>query len=105
MSELPAGTEAVDLMIDLIANACVNTGDPESGHEIRSVRTIQAYLGEPGTVIEPIAGRASVVYRLKGTNPTAPALLLIPHLDVVPATAKDWTFDPFSAESSLASSR
>jgi acetylornithine deacetylase/succinyl-diaminopimelate desuccinylase-like protein len=98
MSELPAGTEAVDLMVDLIANACVNTGDPESGHEIRSVRTIQAYLGEPGTVIEPIAGRASVVYRLKGTNPTAPALLLIPHLDVVPATAKDWTFDPFSAE-------
>jgi acetylornithine deacetylase/succinyl-diaminopimelate desuccinylase-like protein len=98
MSELPAGTEAVDLMVDLIANACVNTGDPESGHEIRSVRTIQAYLGEPGTVIEPVAGRASVVYRLKGTNPTAPALLLIPHLDVVPATAKDWTFDPFSAE-------
>jgi len=98
MGELPAGTEAVDLMVDLIANACVNTGDPESGHEIRSVRTIQAYLGEPGTVIEPIAGRASVVYRLKGTNPTAPALLLIPHLDVVPATAKDWTFDPFSAE-------
>jgi acetylornithine deacetylase/succinyl-diaminopimelate desuccinylase-like protein len=96
--ELPVGDEAVDLMVELIANACVNTGDPESGHEIRSVRTIQAYLGEPGTVIEPIDGRASVVYRLKGTNPAAPTLLLIPHLDVVPANAKDWTFDPFSGE-------
>jgi acetylornithine deacetylase/succinyl-diaminopimelate desuccinylase-like protein len=96
--ELPTGDEAVGLMVELIANACVNTGDPESGHEIRSVRSIQAYLDEPGTVIEPIDGRASVVYRLEGTNPTAPTLLLIPHLDVVPANAMDWTFDPFSGE-------
>ena len=96
--ELPDGDESVGLMVELIANACVNTGDPKSGQEIRSVRTIQTYLGEPGTVIEPIDGRASVVYRLKGTNPTAPTLLLIPHLDVVPASAEDWTFDPFSGE-------
>lgn len=96
--ELPTGEEAVELMVELIANACVNTGDPESGYEIRSVRTIQTYLDEPGTVVEPIEGRASVVYRVKGTDTTAPTLLLIPHLDVVPADAKDWTFDPFSAE-------
>jgi acetylornithine deacetylase/succinyl-diaminopimelate desuccinylase-like protein len=98
MPEVPTGDEAVDLMSELIRNACVNTGDPASGHEIRSVRTIQAYLDEEGTVIEPIEGRASVVYRCAGRDPAAPTLLLIPHLDVVPANAPDWTYDPYSAE-------
>ncbi len=87
-------------MIEMIRNACINTGAPTSGQEIRSVRTVQDYLGDEGTVVEPVEGRASVVYRLNGRNPSAPALLLIPHLDVVPANASDWTFDPFSAERS-----
>jgi acetylornithine deacetylase/succinyl-diaminopimelate desuccinylase-like protein len=87
-------------MVEMIRNACVNTGEPGSGHEIRSVRTVQEYLGEAGTVVEPVQGRASVVYRLAGRDPSAPALLLIPHLDVVPATAADWTFGPFEAEAS-----
>ena len=100
MIEPLSGDEAVPLMVELIRNACVNTGDPASGHEIRSVRTVQAYLGESGTVVEPIEGRASVVFRLNGMNPSAPTLLLIPHLDVVPANATDWTVDPFEAETS-----
>lgn len=100
MHSPPSGDEAIVLMTEMIANACVNTGDANSGHEIRSVRTIQNYLRDPGTVIEPIEGRASVVYRLDGRNPSAPTLLLIPHLDVVPATAADWSFDPFAAERS-----
>lgn len=97
MADTPSGEEAINLMEELISNACINTGDPASGYEIRSVRTVQAYLNEPGTVIEPIEGRASVIYRLKGTNPDAPTLLMIPHLDVVPANAQDWRFDPFEA--------
>ena len=88
---------ALDLLSTFITNACVNTGDPESGNEIVSVRTIQEYLGDPGTVIEPLPGRASVVYRLRGKDPSAPRLLLIPHLDVVPANSADWTHPPFSA--------
>jgi acetylornithine deacetylase/succinyl-diaminopimelate desuccinylase-like protein len=97
MADTPTGEEAISLLEELIANACVNTGDPTSGHEIRSVRTVQAYLDEPGTLVEPLEGRASVIYRLKGTNSGAPRLLMIPHLDVVPASAADWTFDPFEA--------
>ncbi|MEE8458176.1 MAG: M20/M25/M40 family metallo-hydrolase, partial [Acidimicrobiia bacterium] len=97
MLDTPDGNEAVELLVAMIRNACVNTGDPTSGHEIRSVRTIQEYLGEPGTVIEPIPGRASVIYRVEGTGPKGHPLLLIPHLDVVPANAADWTHDPFSA--------
>jgi len=88
---------ALDLLSTFITNACVNTGDPESGNEIVSVRTIQEYLGDPGTVIEPLPGRASGVYRLRGKDPSAPRLLLIPHLDVVPANPADWTHPPFSA--------
>ena len=72
-------SEAVALTEELIRNACVNTGDPGSGNEAVSVATIQQYLGERGTVIEPMPGRASVVYRLPGAVSGAPALLLIPH--------------------------
>ncbi len=94
--DTPDGAEAVELLVAMIRNACVNTGDPGSGHEIRSVRTIQEYLGDPGTVIEPIPERASVIYRVEGTEPNGPTLLLIPHLDVVPANAAEWSHDPFS---------
>ena len=87
--------DAVHLTQQLISNACVNTGEPGSGNEIVSVRTIQKYLGREGTVVEPLPGRASVVYRVKGTESGAPTLLLIPHLDVVPAVESAWTHEPF----------
>lgn len=90
--------DAVRLTQELIRNACVNTGDPGSGNEIVSVRTIQEYLGVEGTVVEPLPGRASVVYRIRGTDPDAPRLLMIPHLDVVPAVASSWTHEPFAGQ-------
>jgi acetylornithine deacetylase/succinyl-diaminopimelate desuccinylase-like protein len=90
--------DAVRLTRQFIANACVNTGDPESGNEIVSVRTIQEYVGDRGTVVEPLPGRASVVYRIRGAEPDAPRLLLIPHLDVVPAVRSSWTHDPFAGD-------
>jgi acetylornithine deacetylase/succinyl-diaminopimelate desuccinylase-like protein len=36
--------------------------------------------------------------RIPGADPTAPALLVHGHLDVVPAEPADWSFDPFSGE-------
>ncbi len=97
MTENFDATPSVDLLVELIRNACVNTGEETSGGEIRSVRSIQNFLGMTGTVVEPLPGRASVVFRHPGTDPSAPRLLLIPHLDVVPADPTDWTHDPFSA--------
>ena len=38
------------------------------------------------------------MYRIAGTDPSAPRLLMIPHLDVVPADADVWDHDPFAAE-------
>ena len=88
----------LDLLRQLIRNQCVNDGTRESGHEVRSVETLVDYLGERGTVVEPAPGRQSVVYRIEGENPEAPALLLLPHLDVVPVNADGWEVDPFAAE-------
>ncbi|GBE24411.1 succinyl-diaminopimelate desuccinylase [bacterium BMS3Bbin02] len=91
-------SDAVVLLQELIRNRCVNTGEPESGNEWRSVATIQEFLGAAGTVIEPAPGRQSVVYRIAGSTPGAPALALLPHLDVVPANASGWSCDPFAGE-------
>ena len=94
---IPAG-EVVELLRALIRNACVNDGTPDGGHEYRSVATLQAYLGNEGAVVEPHPGRQSVVFRVAGTDPEAPALMLLPHLDVVPVNPAGWTHDPFAAE-------
>jgi acetylornithine deacetylase/succinyl-diaminopimelate desuccinylase-like protein len=91
--------DAIGLLSELIRNACVNTGEPESGQEIRSVATVQRFVGDGGVVIEPFPGRASVVYRIQGSDPAAPSLLMIPHLDVVPADEDGWEHPPFSGNS------
>jgi acetylornithine deacetylase/succinyl-diaminopimelate desuccinylase-like protein len=90
--------EVVELLRALIRNACVNDGTPGSGHEHRSVATLQEYLDTEGMVVEPHPGRQSVVFRVPGSTPGAPALVLLPHLDVVPVTASGWSVDPFAAE-------
>jgi acetylornithine deacetylase/succinyl-diaminopimelate desuccinylase-like protein len=87
--------DVVDLCSALIANACVNDGTPDSGGEVRSVETITGFLGPGASVVEPHRGRASVVYRTTATDPDAPTLLLMGHLDVVPVTEATWTRDPF----------
>ncbi len=93
---IPAG-EVKELLSALIRNACVNDGTADSGDEHRSVATLQSFFGEPGRVFEARPGRQSILYRLPGTNPSAPALLLMGHLDVVPVT-DGWSVDPFEGQ-------
>ena len=90
--------EVLELLQALIRNRCVNDGSPESGHEARSVATLESYFGHPGVVVEPAPDRQSVVYRVRGTESAAPTLLLLGHLDVVPVTESGWTVDPFGGE-------
>ncbi|MDJ0961143.1 MAG: M20/M25/M40 family metallo-hydrolase [Acidimicrobiia bacterium] len=89
--------EVIELLQSLIRNACVNDGTPDSGHEHRSAATLQGYFGVDGTIVEGHPGRQNLIYRVPGSNPAAPTLLLIPHLDVVPASDGGWTYDPFAA--------
>lgn len=91
-------SETVELLRQLIRNACVNDGKPDSGHEYRSVATLRDFFGVPGEVFEPHPGRQSLYYRIPGSDPDAPSLGLSPHLDVVPVDPDGWTQDPFGAD-------
>lgn len=93
--------EFLPLFRQLIRNSCVNTGHPDSGHEDRSVETLKEFFGRRGLVPDVYharEGRGNLVVRVPGTNPLAPSLMFMGHLDVVPAQAADWSVDPFAAE-------
>ncbi len=93
MAETP-----LTLLRELIKAGCVNDGDPDSGQERRGADLLAGYLGEEGFIFEPHPGRVSTIYRTPGADPNAPTLVLLPHLDVVPADPGGWSVDPFAAE-------
>jgi acetylornithine deacetylase/succinyl-diaminopimelate desuccinylase-like protein len=87
--------EAVAWLQDYIR---VNTANPP-GNEIEGARLLASILEAEGIayeIIESSPGRGNIVARLKGGS--APALLLLHHIDVVPADMRYWTTDPFSGE-------
>ncbi|HVN50178.1 MAG TPA: M20/M25/M40 family metallo-hydrolase, partial [Acidimicrobiales bacterium] len=93
--------EVTELLQQLIRNACVNDGAPDSGHEQRSADLLRGYLEGSSLdleTFEPEPGRASLVARLEGRDPDAPTLLLMGHTDVVPVNPDGWDRDPFSGE-------
>ncbi len=94
-NEIGSG-EVTDLLVALIQDACVNDGTPDSGQETRAASTLEAYFGEAGESFEPHPGRRSVLYRIPGTDPTAPSIMLMGHTDVVPVSPAGWSVDPFS---------
>ncbi|MDQ3107505.1 MAG: M20/M25/M40 family metallo-hydrolase [Actinomycetota bacterium] len=99
MSDLTG--EVTELLQLLIRNGCVNDGTVESGHETRNAELLRDYLGGGGLdfeTYEPVPGRASLVTRIEGTDPSAPTLCLMGHTDVVPVTASGWQRDPFGGE-------
>lgn len=57
-----------------------------------------ADAGLEPTLLERTPGRTNVVARIEGTDPSADALLVHGHLDVVPAEPADWSVHPFSGE-------
>jgi acetylornithine deacetylase/succinyl-diaminopimelate desuccinylase-like protein len=91
----------VELLQACIRNACVNTGAPESGQEVKSSDAIEQYLGSAGLDVqrvEPTPGRRTLVARIEGTDPTAPSMCWLGHTDVVPVNASGWERDPFGGE-------
>lgn len=93
--------QAVPLLQTLIRNACVNTGDDSSGHETRSIETIRQFLRErdiDSSVYYENAERANLVARIHGSDPMAPSVAYMGHVDVVPADESDWSRDPFGGE-------
>src|SRR5262245_14958658 len=95
--------ETVELLQHMIRNRCVNDGTVASGQEVRNSDLLRDYLAGSGLdieVYEPTGapGRASLIARIEGSDPSAPTLCLMGHTDVVPVTREHWTRDPFGGE-------
>jgi acetylornithine deacetylase/succinyl-diaminopimelate desuccinylase-like protein len=101
MSSL-ATDEVTGLCRDLIRIDTTNTGDlSTSAGERVAAEYVAEKLSEVGvepTVLESAPGRANVIARIAGADPSRGALLVHGHLDVVPADASEWSVHPFSGE-------
>ena len=92
--------EVVTYTSELIRIDTTNHGNGE-GLERPAAEYVAARLSDVGItpqLLEKASGRTNVVARVEGTDPSADALLLHGHLDVVPADASEWSVDPFSGE-------
>ncbi|UTT57788.1 M20/M25/M40 family metallo-hydrolase [Cellulosimicrobium cellulans] len=105
--DVPSGTvpraedEVVRICRELLRIDTSNFGDGSGPGERAAAEYVMGLLHEVGLdpeLFESEPGRASVVVRLEGADPTRPALVLHGHLDVVPAQADDWSVDPFAGE-------
>lgn len=93
--------EVVEICRNLIRIDTTNTGDDSGPGERKAAEYVAALLSEVGiesTIVEVTPGRTNVVARWEGTDPSLPPLLVHGHLDVVPAQAADWSYDPFAGE-------
>lgn len=88
--------EATEYLVNLVK---FNTTNPP-GNELECAKYIAEVLSKEGiepTVFESAPGRGNVIGRLKGDGSKAP-LLLMSHIDVVPAESSRWEVPPFSGE-------
>src|SRR5580700_3799373 len=78
----------------------IDTTNPP-GNELGAARMLREKFladGIPATVWEPAPGRGVVAARLRGIGKHTKAIVLLSHMDVVPANAKQWQVPPFSGE-------
>ncbi|MFF4211665.1 M20/M25/M40 family metallo-hydrolase [Streptomyces sp. NPDC001796] len=100
MADRQALDEVVRFTSDLIRIDTTNRGGGDC-RERPAAEYAAECLAEAGlepVLLERTPGRTNVVARIEGTDPSADALLLHGHLDVVPAEATDWSVHPFSGE-------
>jgi acetylornithine deacetylase/succinyl-diaminopimelate desuccinylase-like protein len=87
--------EATDLLSRYIQ---LNTTNPP-GNELEAARMLREKFltdGIPATTWEPVHGRGIVAARLRGIGKHTKSIILLSHIDVVPANAKEWEVAPFS---------
>jgi acetylornithine deacetylase/succinyl-diaminopimelate desuccinylase-like protein len=76
----------------------INTTNPP-GNESRAVAFLAGIFKDEGITFDTASsapGRSNIWARLKGSG-SEPALVLLHHMDVVPADPRYWDVDPFSA--------
>lgn len=85
--------EVVGLLSGLIR---IDTTNPP-GNETRAAEFLANHLEKKGLkceLFESARGRGNVVTRIEGSGEKS-SVLLLSHLDVVAANAKEWSVDPF----------
>jgi acetylornithine deacetylase/succinyl-diaminopimelate desuccinylase-like protein len=96
VAESPLGTEAAELLSELIRIDTVNPpGNEEPAQELLASRLSDA--GFECTMLAATKGRPNLVARLPG-EASGQTLCLLGHVDTVPADASEWSFDPWSGE-------
>jgi acetylornithine deacetylase/succinyl-diaminopimelate desuccinylase-like protein len=87
---------AFDIYKELVEiNTVTATGDTARAAEAMAARLRAAGFAEADVhAFSPAPRKGNLVARLRGTGARKPILLLA-HLDVVPANREDWTVDPF----------
>jgi acetylornithine deacetylase/succinyl-diaminopimelate desuccinylase-like protein len=87
--------EATDLLSKYIQ---INTTNPP-GNELEAAKMLKEKFltdGIPATTWEPLKGRGIVAARLRGIGKHNKSIILLSHMDVVPANPKEWQVPPFS---------
>lgn len=87
---------AYDIYKELVEiNTVTSTGDTAKAAEAMAARLRAAGFADGDVqVLQPAPRKGNLVVRLRGTGSRKPILLLA-HIDVVPANREDWSVDPF----------
>jgi len=87
---------ALDIYKELVEiNTVTETGDTARAADAMAARLRAAgFTGQDVQVFKPAPRKGNLVARLRGTGARKPILLLA-HIDVVPANPDDWSTDPF----------
>ena len=78
----------------------INTSNPPGNEEATALylKSVLDAEGIPCEIFVSTPGRANLLARLKAEgHPTEPPLLLMHHMDVVPADPSEWREPPFAA--------
>ncbi len=96
----PVSEEAKRRVVDVLRHLVrIDTTNPP-GNEIEAARYLARLLNPAGIetrIVEPAPGRGNLIARLRSAGQGKP-LLLMGHLDVVSANAREWRYPPFAAE-------
>ena len=95
----PAGSEALEQeAVSLLSEYLrVDTTNPP-GNEIKAAHFFKAIFDQEGIearILESAPGRGNIYARLKGDG-SKKAVVLMNHMDVVPADRRYWSVDPFA---------
>jgi acetylornithine deacetylase/succinyl-diaminopimelate desuccinylase-like protein len=92
----PGQKLAFDVYKELVEiNTVTATGDTAKAAEAMGARLRAAGFAEDDVhVFSPAPHKGNLVARLRGTGARKP-ILLVAHIDVVPASREDWSTDPF----------